>query len=147
MCDLYYFLLLFCILADPRHKTSAGMAGVQPQRDRDVLLRGRRPTNVQRYVSSSSAKRRQRKNDHCFFCVRYLNDAKTLEEHLRASSDCLACYCRSKKKRTLEGVLLEIFSCLICNNANTNSRLFYHLRSSPVCLDGYLEKFGADSLE
>ena len=122
------------------------MADQQRQRERDVQLRGRRTRNVLCYVSSSSAKRRERKIENCRYCVRFIFNAREMEEHLTNYSDCLACYCRHLKKKTVDGVLIALYPCLMCD-VNTNVKLFYHLRNNPQCLHGYLQKFEVESLE
>ena len=107
------------------------------------LRRQRR--NVHPYISSSSAKRRQRKFQHCNYCVRFCHSREGLEDHLRASEACFGCYCRSLRCNSYDGVMIALYRCLFCNNHH-DRRLHSHLQQSPECQQKYIDRFRADSL-
>ena len=59
-----------------------------------------RTQSVRRYVSSSSAKRRVVKNEHCNFCDGFF-DRVTLEDHLQNNEACRVLYCRRDHLKTV----------------------------------------------
>ena len=103
-----------------------------------------RPRLVKRYVSSSSAKRRQVKDGHCNFCDAVLS-RDTLEDHLNTNDGCRVLYCRRAHLKTVPAVMVTSFVCLFCD-APAN-KLQVHLRSTPECRDRYYERFDVNSVE
>ena len=103
-----------------------------------------RPRLVKRYVSSSSARRREVKNGHCNFCNAELS-RDTLEDHLNSSEGCRVLYCRRAHLKTVPAVMVTSFTCLFCDNPA--NKLQVHLRSTPECRDQYFERFEVDSVE
>lgn len=99
---------------------------------------------VRRYLSSSSAKRRAQKAEHCNFCHLHLNKA-ALEEHLNTSELCQILYLRRAHLKTVPAVMVQSFACLYCDNPF--HKLQVHLRSSPECLRQYCARFSVDSVE
>ena len=97
------------------------------------------------YVSSSSAKRRERKDTHCFFCCRNFVNARDLEDHLNNSEACLACYCRKLKVKSLDGILINQFGCFFCN-VPVNIKLAFHLQRNERCLQGYIDRFNVNDI-
>ena len=101
----------------------------------------RRPVN--RYLSSSSAKRRMIKQTNCNFCPVEV-DRESIEEHLQTSNDCLTLYLRHLHLKSLEAVILKIYPCLFCQIPF--HKLSLHLQSQPECLRQFKERFGVTSL-
>ena len=101
----------------------------------------RRPAN--KYLSSSSAKRRMIKQTDCHFCPADLN-RDTIEEHLKTSQDCLTLYLRKLHLKTLDAVILKIYPCLYCEVPF--HKLSIHLQTQPECLRQFKEKFNVTSL-
>ena len=104
-----------------------------------------RAGRVLQYVSSSSAKRRERKIENCHFCARYFNDCQSLKAHLEISPACYACYCRKYKCKSMNGVLIKLYSCISCSKTD-NARLSLHLSRNQACLQHYLVVFEAKDL-
>ena len=127
---------------DPQHVPDVHQEGELEARVPDSPHN--RPRLVKRYVSSSSAKRREVKNGHCNFCDSDLSRS-TLEDHLNATERCRVLYCRRAHLKTVPAVMVKMFSCLYCD-APAN-KLQVHLRSTPECRDQYYERFGVDSVE
>ena len=103
-----------------------------------------RTRSVRRYVSSSSAKRRVVKNEHCNFCNGFF-DRSTLEEHLNNNEACRVLYCRREHLKTVPAVMMRTFDCLYCDGPVR--QLSGHLRSTPQCLHQYLQRFEVNSVE
>lgn len=103
-----------------------------------------RTRSVRRYVSSSSAKRRVVKNEHCNFCNGFF-DRATLEEHLNNNEACRVLYCRREHLKTVPAVMVRTFDCLYCDGPV--NQLGRHLRSTPLCLRQYLARFEVDTVE
>lgn len=103
-----------------------------------------RTRSVRRYVSSSSAKRRVVKNDHCNFCNGFF-DRATLEDHLNNNEACRVLYCRRAHLKTVPAVMVHSFDCLFCDGPV--NQLKAHLRSTPRCLHQYFARFEVDSVE
>ena len=99
---------------------------------------------VRRYLSSSSAKRRVRKDEHCNFCHLHLNKA-TLEDHLNTTESCKLLYLRRAHLKTVPAVMVHSFGCLYCDNPF--NKLQVHLRSSPDCLRQFCARFSVDTVE
>ena len=99
---------------------------------------------VRRYLSSSSAKRRAQKAEHCNFCHLYLTK-DNLEDHLTTSESCQILYLRRAHLKTVSAVMINSFGCLYCDNPFR--KLQVHLRSSPECLRQYCARFKVDSVE
>ena len=104
----------------------------------------RRAQLVRRYLSSSSAKRRAEKTEHCNFCHLHLNKA-TLEDHLNTTELCQILYLRRAHLKTVPAVMVHLFGCLYCDDPF--QKLQVHLRSSPDCLRQYCARFSVDSVE
>ena len=103
-----------------------------------------RPLLVRRYMSSSSAKRRVTKNDHCNFCHLHF-DKTNLEEHLLSSDSCKMLYLRRAHLKTVPAVMVTSFGCLYCDGPF--NKLQVHLRKTPDCRQQYFARFGVDSVE
>ena len=103
-----------------------------------------RTRSVRRYVSSSSAKRRVVKNEHCNFCNGFF-DRTTLEDHLNNNEACRILYCRRDHLKTVPAVMVRSFSCLFCDGPG--NQLKAHLRMTPRCLHQYFARFEVDSIE
>ena len=99
---------------------------------------------VRRYLSSSSAKRRLTKVEHCNFCHLDLNRAN-LEDHLNSSESCRMLYLRARHLKTVPAVMVTSFGCLYCDEPF--NKLQVHLRSTPICLRQYFARFGVDTVE
>ena len=108
----------------------------------NVHLSPRRSPTVLRYISSSSAKRRMRKQDHCHFCNLSVEKLE-LEEHLRRSESCKILYFRKLHCKDLNAVLSVLYDCLYCNMERM--RLFYHLETNPDCKRQYQDRFSLNS--
>ena len=96
-----------------------------------------------KYLSSSSAKRRMIKQTDCHFCPAELS-RDTIEEHLKTSQDCLTLYLRKLHLKTLDAVILKIYPCLYCQIPF--HKLSIHLQTQPECLRQFKEKFNVTSL-
>ena len=103
-----------------------------------------RPLLVRRYMSSSSAKRRITKDDHCNFCHLHLNKTN-LEAHLSSSDSCKILYLRRAHLKTVPAVMVTSFGCLYCDRPF--NKLQVHLRNTPDCRDQYFTRFSVDSVE
>ena len=99
---------------------------------------------VRRYLSSSSAKRRSTKEEHCNFCHLHL-DRTNLEDHLNSSESCSMLYLRARHLKTIPGVMITEFGCLYCDEPF--NKLQVHLRSTPNCLRQYFARFSVDTVE
>ena len=100
--------------------------------------------SVRRYLSSSSAKRRAQKLEHCNFCHLHL-DKSNLEDHLNTSDSCQILYLRRAHLKTVPAVMVHAFGCLYCDEPF--SKLQVHLRSSPNCARQYFARFGVETVE
>ena len=105
--------------------------------------RNRLNNTVSKYISSSSARRRIIKQNHCKFCQEDLN-RETFEAHLRARQNCLTLYLRKLHLTTLEAVILKIFPCFFCDMKFQQLR--HHLQTQPECLQQFQERFNVTSL-
>lgn len=105
-----------------------------------------RATNSQihRYLSSSSAKRRRIKETICYFC-RGEYDCFTFEAHLLSSIDCQTLYMRSMHLRSVDAVLVSLFSCLFCQT--TVKQLSHHLKRNADCREQFQQRFKVGSLK
>ena len=99
---------------------------------------------VRRYLSSSSAKRRSTKDEHCNFCHLHL-DRTNLEDHLDSAESCRMLYLRARHLKTVPGVMISSFGCLYCDEPF--NKLQVHLRSTPNCLRQYFARFSVDTVE
>ena len=98
---------------------------------------------LNRYLSSSSARRRVVKQTHCRYCIGEYN-REDFEEHLLRSQNCLTLYLRSWHLKTLEAVLLKIFPCFYCDNHFR--QLKHHLRTQPNCFQQFKERFNVETI-
>ena len=91
--------------------------GLSPARDN--------PNVVSRYLSSSSAKRRKKKEVDCMFCEKFV-EAEKLVQHLKREKLCRTLYLRSHKLKSFDSLLLRLFSCEFCfvkTSADAQQRL------------------------
>ena len=114
------------------------------QATRTPPIRQQRNRNLEAYISSSSARRRIVKGEHCNYCHRFVQKAD-LENHLIQSEPCGNLYFRKFKVRTMDGLMLKLYQCLFC--PTKSKKLLTHLGSSPNCLDKYSRRFNVDSVE
>ena len=112
---------------------------------RNTMPGQRRHGRVNLYVSSSSAKRRELKQTHCYFCVRQVEGVQSLKQHLEQSPACFACYCRKYHCKSVDAVLIKMFACICCGTTE-NVRLYNHLNRNPQCFQMYLSKFEAKDI-
>ena len=101
-------------------------------------------TQIHRYLSSSSAKRKRVKGNICHFCHGEYN-CLTLEAHLLSSVDCQTLYMRSMHLRSVDAVLVSLFSCLYCQTPVT--QLSHHLKRNAVCRGQFQQRFEVGSLK
>ena len=101
-------------------------------------------TQINRYLSSSSAKKRRVKETICYFC-RGEYDCFTFEAHLLSSVDCQTLYMRSMHLRSVDAVLVSLFSCLFCQTPV--AQLSHHLKRNEDCLKQFLQRFKVGSLK
>ena len=97
------------------------------------------------HLSSSSLKKRTKKTSHCHFCPRQ-RCRTSLEQHLKESEECFNLYCRLLKVRSMNAVLLKLFSCLGCDKTG-NFKLTPHLPKSLSCYKIYQSRFEATSIK
>ncbi len=100
---------------------------------------------IDHYISSSSAKRRKVKAEHCFFCVRHLQERTDFSNHLLSSEACCAMYCRSLRCRTLDDVMVLVYTCIYCD-LPANRKLRFHLNRSNQCLENYKKHFKCNTI-
>ena len=99
----------------------------------------RHNSQVERYLTSSTVRRRKLKHTHCNFCVREEN-GEDFVRHLRRSRSCWMLYMRTLKVHSFENVLLMLFSCQMCGETKTVN-FTKHLQKNDRCLAGYREKY------
>lgn len=102
---------------------------------------------VLKYLSSSSAKRRQTKNAPCHFCN---NDCSRLDlsQHLLQSLNCATLYQRKLHCKSIDSIMALLFDCEFCDSKV--NKLFYHLEESKEnetnCYRGYCQKFNLEAI-
>ena len=99
----------------------------------------RHNSQLERYLTSSTVRRRKLKDRPCNFCEREEN-GEGFVHHLRRSRTCVRLYMRFLKVHSFENVLLKLFSCEMCGE--TRSLNFAkHMERNNRCLVGYREKY------
>ena len=93
-----------------------------------------------KFLSSSSLKRKQKKNRHCKYCVKFCFNRRQIEEHLLNTESCSALYQRELKVSSVNGVLIKIYKCISCSSTE-NLQLKRHLETYSLCFKFYLQKF------
>jgi hypothetical protein len=103
------------------------------------------PNVITRYMSSSSAKRRKIKEADCIFCDKFV-EAQNFVKHLKKEKLCRTLYLRSHKLKSLDSLLLRLFSCEFCC---VKKRIVFrkHLEENKRCMDGYKSKLKENDLE
>ena len=96
-----------------------------------------------KYLTSSSAKRKQIKEENCNFCPAICTK-ENFEDHLLNKESCKHLYLRKHHLKTVEAVLVTCFKCLYCDS--DFRQLNNHLKHSPNCLSKYQERFGVESV-
>lgn len=71
--------------------------------------------SINRYLRSSSAKRRQWRDENCRFCNED-HDRVSLHYHLQGNKQCLFYYERTLHVKKIEAVMVMLFDCLFCNS-------------------------------
>ena len=96
-----------------------------------------------KYLSSSSAKRKQVKEEHCHFCPAICS-RENFEAHLQTKESCKHLYLRKHHLKTVEAILVTCFKCLYCDA--DFRQLNHHLKHSPNCLSKFQERFGVETV-
>ena len=97
-----------------------------------------RSIQVLRYLSSSSAKKRQTKPTHCHYC-QHTGTRYNLLEHLNQSERCSVLYQRRLHVKCNDAVMALLFQCSQCEERV--HRLQHHLENSPDCFNRYSQHF------
>ena len=97
---------------------------------------------VGKYITSSSARRKVIKLNHCNFCQQEHN-RESLGRHLEQSDRCKTLYMRKLHVRTIDAVLCSLFECLFC--PDRAPKLINHLEAKIQCKTQYLIKFQVSS--
>ena len=101
---------------------------------------------VKRYMTSSTARRKQMKHTDCKFCD-FNIPASSLFDHLRRQrhKKCLFLYLKMHQVNTLEGLIAKLFSCeMCCNQERINFEK--HLKKNKRCLEKYKLKFQEEDI-
>ena len=114
----------------------------------NVQLRTPTRNNVNpfaRYLTSSSAKRKQKKPEDCKFCNENIADGD-IHKHLSKEKNCRSLYMQVFKVRTLDNLLIKLFACEMCYE---RKRIDFrkHLRKNPICFKKYQEKLGEAEID
>lgn len=102
-------------------------------------------SQVNRYLTTASAKRRRKKEGHCQFCEKDLAGSQFLD-HLKKEDVCRKYYFKIWKVKTVEDFLLKIYSCEICFHTQ-HLRFKKHLLENPACLEGYKLKLKMNEID
>ena len=103
---------------------------------------------VQRYISTSSAKKRKRQDVHCHFCGAEV-DNRHLENHLGSNENCRMLYrglLGIKSGHCIGDILILLFTCVNCFQTR-RIILKKHLEENIPCCDKYKELLELDSIE
>ena len=100
-----------------------------------------RPALIRQYISSSSAKRRMLKSNHCFYCQVDCTKQE-MKNHLESEEMCKTLYCRKYRVKEIDSVLVTIYNCLFCDEEVR--QLATHLKKAPPCLLKFLQLFQID---
>ena len=99
----------------------------------------RHNSQLERYLTSSTVRRRKLKDRPCYYCEREEN-GEGFVHHLRRSRSCVRLYMRFLKVHSFETVLLKLFSCEMCGETRSVN-FVKHLERNNRCLAGYREKY------
>ena len=113
-------------------------------RDNNPINLTRRSSSVlHRYISSSSAKKRQVKDSNCKFCRSDVS-RDSMANHLDNSEVCSTLYQRLHHVKSNIAALVCMYRCLYCDK---NFQQFSnHLQTEPDCLRQYLTNFEVETL-
>ena len=127
----------------PGHPPNVNLQG---NGDQVVLTPNRNSHNPRaRYLTSSSAKRRKRKEADCKFCDERIMSFDLLK-HLSEEKNCQSLYMKTFKVNSLDQLILKLFSCEVCCERK-QINLKNHLLQNQNCLERYRLKFGEESVE
>ena len=139
-----YFYRQFLIQEDPPssdQEASDDLHGLSE----DLLLRKKR-----NLIRSSEIKRRQLKDDHCYFCREQIERLLFLE-HLKTFRVCKTLYLRKFKTNNIEDVFLLSFECIACDIQKPKDQTLFqlkkHLQKNDSCLKVYCQHFQLHSLD
>ena len=104
-------------------------------------LQQRNQSPLKRYMTSSTAKRKQIKQSHCKFCESNI-PASSLIDHLKRERNkrCFFFYSKMYQVTTFESLVAKLFSCEMCYN---QERIDFrkHLKKNRGCLAKFRKKF------
>ena len=100
---------------------------------------------IRRYMSSSTAKRKQIRNSECRFCVQTITPSQIIS-HLKRHRNCQSMYLKLFKVTDLELLTMKMFSCEVCF-LSKRIDLAKHLKRDRNCLAGYQMKYELEDIE
>ena len=109
-------------------------------------LQQRNQSPLKRYMTSSTAKRKQIKQSHCKFCESNI-PASSLIDHLKRERNkrCFFFYSKMYQVTTFESLVAKLFSCEMCYN---QERIDFrkHLKKNRGCLAKFRKKFQVEDI-
>ena len=100
-----------------------------------------------RYMTSSTAKRKQTKQSDCKFCDRNI-PAPSLIDHLKSARNkkCLFLYSKMYGVTNFKGLVSKLFSCEMCYKQERID-VVKHLKKNRQCLAKFRQKFQVEDIE
>ena len=110
----------------------------QGRADRNQDTQDRRNNLARTIISSTSARRKMKKPEHCHFCPSF-NDITNLGDHLAENELCFNLYSRMTHLKSIDAILSSLFTCIFC--PTNDGQLASHLKSHNQCFQRYCQKF------
>ena len=122
-----------------REQGEGEVEGEGAVRDREAITpRMHYSNSVDKYRSTSSAKKRKVKDSPCQFCVENVNGLE-LVNHLKKEEKCKHLYLRCFRVNSVDALLLKMFSCTVCF-IQKQVDFKKHLLRNENCLKEYQRK-------
>ena len=107
---------------------------------------------MQKLLSSSEAKRRIKREEHCQMCNRDTGQSVSLfQRHLESSEPCRLSYFRNYHQNNILDLCVIIFACIGCGITKTKNQKIFplknHLKKASACLNFYFEAYNVSSLD